>query len=262
MKSKFFDRARLILKTPIDRKAFLSGLGGLLVGGPLGAAVAESVREEDPEGGRLSYAQGGEDVAADFFFQYIGLKDITYLDIGAYHPVKINNTFFFYRKGNKGVLVEPNSAMCERLRSARPRDTTLEAGVGVSNVKEADYYVMTDVSWNTFSKEEALHQEEATNKRIRIRRVVKMPLLNINDVMDKHFGKAPAYLSIDAEGLHFAILKSIDFKRFRPPLICVETLVSGTRKTISEIPSFMEQKGYVPRGGSFVNTLFVDSKLL
>jgi len=31
---------------------------------------------------------------------------------------------------------------------------------------------------------------------------------------------------------------------------------------IPEIPAFMEQKGYVARGGSFVNTIFIDSRLL
>ena len=248
---------------PISRKGFLTCLGGFAAGTPAGALAWDQLKPPDPEGGRQSYAQGGEDIAADFFFQYVGLSaGVTYLDVGAYDPVKINNTYFFYRKGNRGVLVEPNVAMCEKLREVRPRDTTLAAGIGVTAVKEADYYLMTDPSWNTFSKEEAEHQEKATGKSIAIKKVIKMPLLNINDVMQEHFGKAPTFLSIDAEGLHLAILKSIDFDRFRPPLICIETLISGTRETIQEIPQFMMTKGYVARGGSFVNTLFVDSRIL
>jgi len=252
-----------VLRTEISRKSFLTCLGGFVAGAPVGALAQDLLRSPDPEGGERSYAQGGEDVAADFFFQYVGLSsDVTYLDIGAYDPVKINNTYFFYRKGHRGVLVEPNVTMCEKLRQVRPRDTTLAAGIGVTAVKEADYYLMTDPSWNTFSKEEAEHQEKATHKKIAIKKVIKMPLLNINDVMQKHFGKAPTFLSIDAEGLHLAILKSIDFNRFRPPLICVETLISGTRETIQATPQFMATKGYVARGGSFVNTLFVDSGML
>jgi FkbM family methyltransferase len=217
----------------------------------------------DPQGGERSYSQGGEDIAADFFFQYVGLSSgVTYLDIGAFDPIKINNTYFFYRRGGRGVLVEPNVTMCEKLRQVRPRDTTLAAGIGVTAVKEADYYLMTDPSWNTFSKEEAEHQEKVTGKKISIKKVIKMPLLNINDVMQEHFGKAPTYVSIDAEGLHLAILRSIDFDRFRPPLICVETLISGSLETIPETPQFMTTKDYVARGGSFVNTLFVDARIL
>ena len=177
-------------------------------------------------------------------------------------PIEINNTYFFYRKGFHGVLVEPNVTMCERLRAIRPEDVTLAAGIGVTAVREADYYLMTEPPWNTFSKEEAEHQEKVTNGKIRIENVIKMPLLSINDVMDKQFGGAPAFLSIDAEGWHLAILKSIDFQRFRPKVICIETLVSGTTHTIEETPAFMLSQGYVDRGGSFVNTIFVDGNLI
>jgi hypothetical protein len=160
------------------------------------------------------------------------------------------------------VLVEPNVTMSEKLRTVRPGDTTLTAGIGVTAVREADYYVMTEPSWNTFSKAEADHSAAVSNGKIKVERVIKMPLLDVNDVMAEHFSGAPAFLSIDAEGWHLAILKSIDFRRFRPKVICVETLVSGTNATIAEIGAFMTAQGYQDRGGSFVNTLFVDGRLL
>jgi len=256
----------------ISRSEFLAGLGGLAVGVPIGAigrgqraaspaTAPAAVAPPNPPGpGEPSFAQAGEDVCLNFLFDYMRFKDIQYLDIGAWDPIAYNNTYFFYRKGFRGVLVEPNGAMCQKIRAARPEDTTLEAGIGVTAVREADYYVMTESAWNTFSKEEAEHMTQVTNGGIRVDKVIKMPLLNINDVMAKHFGKAPAYVSIDAEGWHLAILKSIDYDRFRPLAICVETLVSGTRATIPEIPAFMASQGYVDRGGSFVNTIFVDGK--
>jgi hypothetical protein len=209
-----------------------------------------------------SYSQAGEDAAVRFAAQYLKIPVVNYLDIGAYEPIQINNTYLFYRLGYRGVLVEPNVVMCERIKKERPEDTVLEAGIGVTAVREADYYMMTDPSWNTFSKEEAEHQEEITGRRIKIDKIIKMPLLDINDVMEEHFHGAPTFVSIDAEGLHQAILESIDFTRYRPKIICVETLVSGTNKTIPAIPAFMESKGYVDRGGSFVNTLFIDGGLI
>jgi hypothetical protein len=262
----------------ISRKGFLTGMGWMTAGAALGvagrsgyfraaaaargSAPAPPPKDPDVTPGVESYSQCGEDLVVDFACRYLSIKDITYLDVGAYHPTKINNTYYFYLRGHRGVLVEPNVAMCEVLRRVRPGDTTLEAGIGVAAAREADYYVMTDPSWNTFSKEEAEHQEKVTKGGIRIKEVRKMPLLDINDVMAKHFKGAPTYLSVDAEGLHLAILKTIDFGRFRPRFVCAETLVSGTKRTIPEIPSFMESQGYVARGGSFVNTIFVDGKVL
>jgi FkbM family methyltransferase len=212
--------------------------------------------------GDESFSQAGEDVIVGFFFQFRGIGNITYLDIGANDPVKTNNTYYFYRRGFRGVLVEPNVSLCEKLRSVRPGDETLNAGIGVSAVNEADYYIMSHHSWNTFSSEEAAHQTKTTKGQIHVEKVVKMPLLNINDVMQKHFRAAPTFLSVDTEGLDLAILKSIDYARFRPMIICAETLVSSTTRTRPEIPEFMATQGYVARGGSFVNTIFVDSKIL
>ena len=251
----------------ISRSAFLSGLGGLAAGVPLGLAGARYLPPQapeavDPDFPFTSFAQAGEDLAAHFIFGYLGIGDVSYLDVGAYDPIRINNTYFFYLKGFRGVLVEPNVTMGEKLRAVRPRDTTLTAGIGVGEVREADYYLMTEPSWNTFSKEEAEHQTRISNGRIKVEKVVKMPLLDINAVMSEHFKGAPAFLSIDAEGWHLAILKSIDFQRFRPRIICVETLVSGTKTVIEEIPAFLTAQGYQDRGGSLVNTLFVDSQLL
>jgi hypothetical protein len=38
--------------------------------------------------------------------------------------------------------------------------------------------------------------------------------------------------------------------------------VTGTREMSPEIAAFMETQGYVVRGMSFVNTIFVDSKII
>jgi len=249
----------------ITRHEFLAGLGGLAAGLPAGAIAHKYGRRRfapAPATGQMSFAQCGEDLVVSFIAQYLKLPKVTYLDVGAYDPVAINNTYFFYTHGSRGVLVEPNVEMCKKLRAVRPEDTTLEAGIGVTAMREADYYLMTESAWNTFSKEEAEHMARATGGSIKIEKVIKMPLLDINDVMSKHFGKAPTFLSIDAEGLHLAILKTIDYQRFRPPIICVETLVSGSRQTIPEIPAFMTSQGYVERGGSFINAIFVDGNLI
>lgn len=241
----------------VSRKDFLLGVGGLAAGLPLGAVAHARATP-----GNRSFSQCGEDLVVAFILGYLGVSDVTYLDIGAFDPILINNTYLFYMKGFNGVLVEPNPEICKKLRSVRPDDVTITAGIGVEDVREADFYQMSDPSWNTFSKEEADHQVAITKGKIYIEKVLKMPLLDINRVMAEQFGGAPTYVSIDAEGMHFDLLKAIDYKRFRPLVICVETLVSGTTQTIPEIAEFMASRGYAQRGGSFVNGIFVDSKII
>jgi FkbM family methyltransferase len=263
------------LAVTISRKGFLQGLGCVAAGTALGSLAQRQLASEPrypsnpqprrvniPPRGEDTFAQSGEDRVVHFILGYLGIQWIDYLDVGAYDPIGGNNTYLLYRMGHRGLLIEPNVQMCQRLREVRPEDKVLEAGIGVTSAREADYYVMTEASWNTFSKEEAERQAEISNGAISIKEVIKMPLLDINEVMAEHFPGAPAFLSVDTQGLELAILKSIDYGRFRPKVICAETLVTGTREMSPEIAAFMETHGYVVRGMSFVNTIFVDSRII
>jgi hypothetical protein len=99
-------------------------------------------------------------------------------------------------------------------------------------------------------------------------RVVKMPLVPINRVLEEHFGgKAPDLLSTDAEGLDLAILKTLDFDRFRPKVICAETIDEDwTRTTVpvmgAEITDYLTEKGYEPRAMTYFNTIYLDKVLI
>ncbi len=249
----------------LTRKEFLFGVGGAALAAPLGAAGHYAYSRPRPQPapqGLTSFAQSGEDLVVHYICKHVGIKGLTYLDVGAHDPVVNSNTYFFYLRGHRGVLVEPNPAMCEKLREARPHDKVLVAGIGAKAAREADYYVMNDSSRNTFSKENAEHQERTTKGGIHVVEVRKMPLLDVNEVMAEHFEGPPTFVSIDVEGLDLAILQSMNFRRYRPKIICVEVLVSDTNRTVPEIATFMHKQGYVARGGSFVNTIFVDGKIL
>jgi len=56
-------------------------------------------------------------------------------------------------------------------------------------------------------------------------------------------------------------LRTLDFARFKPHVVCVETSVlSGA--VDREIAHLLEKKGYTVRGGSFPNTIFLDDRML
>jgi hypothetical protein len=161
------------------------------------------------------------------------------------------------------MLVEPNPALHGLLTAVRPRDTLLGAGIGVTAQAEADFYIIggsEDGQLNTFSQEQATALVTRSNGHYRIEKVIKVPLLDINEVMRKHWNGAPNLLSLDTEGFDLPILRSVDFERFRPDVICVETVEIGGRRVLPEIGQLLAQKGYEARGGSFVNTIFLDRR--
>jgi len=186
------------------------------------------------------------------------------MDIGAGDPIIGSNTYFFYRKGFHGVLVEPNPKLCHDLTSVRPRDKVLNVGIAANKQAEADYYIMGgDGDWqlNTFSKEVAESYPAKTGGRIYVEKAIKMPLVNINQVIADHFQRAPAFLSIDTEGLDLEILTSLDFDSYRPVIVCTEAMTEPGQVNMG-ILDLMKSKDYVIRGGSIVNTIFVDNRFL
>jgi FkbM family methyltransferase len=211
---------------------------------------------------KMSFAQQGEDLILDNIFDIFKLAKPDYIDVGAFDPFIGSNTYLFYRSGSRGVLVEPNPAQVEKLKAGRPGDTVVAAGIGTGKEKEADYWIFQgDGQLNTFSKEQADGWIKQYGEGF-VKQKVKMPLLDINDVLKQHFQQAPTLFSIDTEGLDYGILKSLDFDKWRPKVFCVETAMPDSWAIHPQIVALLTSKGYVARGMNMINSMFVDKKLM
>ncbi len=178
--------------------------------------------------GRRSFAQQGEDlILYNLLCHDLQIQAPSYLDIGAGDPVLSNNTYALYLTGSRGVLVEPNPALVRKLKAVRPGDVVVACGVGLDAATVADYFVIRG-RWplNTFSRE-TVAEYRRQSAADPVERVLKMPLIPINRLLDDHFKGAPDLLSIDIEGLDLAVLRTMDFRAHRPAAICAETKKPG-----------------------------------
>lgn len=248
------------------RRDFLTGAVAGLTGSAAAGYLAplEWKQKAFPVGTKLTFSQSGEDLIVAGLFKEFKIDKPTYLDVGAFHPIIGSNTYALYRQGGRGVLVEPNVDMIADLRSVRPGDTVLNIGIGLDDTQEADFYVLNYPQMSSFDGDDARSRERDSGGATFIKRVVKMPMVNINKVIDEHFAKsAPDFLSIDTEGLDLTILKTIDFGKFRPKIITAETTAGGGTVLMSpEIGDFLAGKDYMARGMTLANTIFVDKKIL
>jgi FkbM family methyltransferase len=213
-------------------------------------------------GGQITYSQCGEDIILSHIFRNIfKLSSITYLDIGCNDPRKANNTFLFYKQGSKGVLVEPNPQLINTIRSTRPNDTCLNVGIGIEDESEMDLYVLNPHTLSTFDKKEA--EELIKNGAVTLEKVAKIPVLNINSIMNKHFDKSPDLISIDVEGLNEEIFHTIDFQKYRPKVICMESIAynaEGIGTKIKSILDKMEKENYFLYADTYLNSIYIDKK--
>jgi len=242
------------------RRDFIVGAAaGFAVTQTAGRALGDTNRF--PAHANPSYAQSGEDVIVRAIFEDLGVGRPSYLDVGAYLPIAYNNTYLFYTRGSRGVLVEPNLDLIPRLRADRPGDTTLNLGIGLTDRADADYFCLTLPEWNTFDRGEAERAVKETGGKVKVEKVVKMPLVPINRIIARWFrGQAPDFLSIDVESLDLAILKTLDFERFRPRVVCAETLISHTTRMAPGTTEFLNRQGYEARAVTIANTVYVDAR--
>lgn len=206
---------------------------------------------------RISYSQTGEDlIILDFLKLELGRKDITYMDIGANEPKFLNNTYLMYKEGNKGILVEPNVNLCKKLERYRKRDIVLNCGVAGEHGK-LTYYMMESDKINSFSKDE---MEEYVKLGHKLLGEKEIEVFAINEIFEK-YGSVD-FLSIDVEGLDFEILKSLNYRKYAPTVICVETQEygGGKRDDFEEINQFLFGNGYMIYADTMLNTIYVNSE--
>ncbi len=242
------------------RKAYLSALRERVRGADNGPPADDLDHPATQEEMKASFSQSGEDMIVDFVFGAIQVSHPTYLDLGAHHPRRYSNTHHFYRKGSRGVSVEADPALFERFVQERPADINLNVGVGVGSMGSLPFYVMSVPTLNTFSKEEA--DRCVAMGTHQIVDVIEVPLRDVNAIIAEHFaGETPDFISIDVEGLDFEIVKSIDLQRYRPTVICVETITFSENfdgAKIEEIGDYLQQHGYFLYADTRINSIFVD----
>lgn len=161
------------------------------------------------------FSQFAEDVSIKRFFQkkYIG----TFVDVGCFHPIKYNNTWELYKRGWSGVNIDIDPIKIKGFEMIRPRDHNIASAVG-SKSGEIDYYTkgyysLTNSTNAELSIERGIYTKKTTTCRKLDDILAASPLHN----------QQIDFLTIDAEGNDYDILKSLNFKIYKPIVIAVET---------------------------------------
>jgi len=205
---------------------------------------------------KKSFSQCGEDLIVKFIFDNLGIKNPSYIDIGAHHPNYINNTTIFYNKNSLGINIEPDPVLFKEFQRLRKKDININAGIAEKE-ELLNFYIMSVPTLNTFSKTEARNLEKEGYKISKVKKIQVLPIKKI--IAEYANDKFPDFLSLDVEGLDMEILESIDYKN-APLIICVETIsFSNSGKGIKDntIADFLKDKGYMVYADTHINTIFI-----
>jgi hypothetical protein len=180
--------------------------------------ILETTRKFLERDAVLSYSQEGEDMLLRRIFE--NQPRGFYVEVGAPHPIRFSNSFYFYKLGWSGINIEATPGAMSLFRILRPRDTNLEAAVSRERGPQ-EFFLFDEPALNTFDRELARQWESCGNRMIGTEQLVTRPL---GEILADHIpeGKRIDFLSIDVEGMDFDVLQSNDWQRFRPKVLLVE----------------------------------------
>jgi FkbM family methyltransferase len=212
--------------------------------------------------GHVTYSQFGEDLIIANIFAKLEVSRPTYIDVGAHHPWNVSNTALLYTRGSSGVNVEANPNLVDAFAVERPRDITLNVGVGPL-AGELDFYFIDDFSGrNTFDKATA-ESFVAAYPQFSIREKRKIPVVTLDEVVRSACGgKWPDFLSLDAEGLDYDILASANMPPAQPSVICVEAVSGDSHEDGARLTDFLAERGYRVEFRTLGNLILVHEKFL
>ena len=182
---------------------------------------------------RESYSQEGEDRILKRIFNKN--QQGFFVDVGAHHPKRFSNTYFFYKRGWRGINIDAMPGSMELFNRHRPDDINIEVPIS-SSEQELDYFIFNDKALNGFSKD--LSEERANKYNYKIEKVIKLKTKTLNNILiETNVPTEFEFLTIDVEGLDHEVLLSFKIDHFKPKVILIE-LIGQTFEELQQNDSY------------------------
>jgi FkbM family methyltransferase len=179
-------------------------------------------------------------VVAEYFSGATG----TFVEVGAYQPIELSQTYGLEQAGWSGILIEPVPEHAAALRQQR-RAPVFEVACGAPERHGALMPIRVLGGLSTMRSYDLTHELAAQQPR-------NVPVVTLDSVLANAGIKKIDFLSIDVEGMELDVLRGFSIERFRPRLVLIEDHCEELVKH-----RYMQSKGYRLVRRSDVNSWYV-----
>jgi FkbM family methyltransferase len=175
-----------------------------------------------------------------------------YLDVGANHPVEASNTWPFYERGWRGICIEPMTELANKFKQVRPDDYIVECVVGDREDTVAFYTRLTTLRKDII---ETNHLFGVDTNSIQVR------MRTLNSILEEYNIENIDFMNMDIEGSEYKALLGLDLNKYRPRVLCIESVIPHTRTPCwDEWESYVLEHKYLLAHFDGVNRFYVRSE--
>jgi FkbM family methyltransferase len=164
--------------------------------------------------------------------EFFGGRTGYFVDVGANDPKDISQTWHLEQKGWRGILIEPQPALAQKLREQR---SARVFACACSSPKNAGKVLPFQVS--------GIHSSLNLDffvAGMRKASMIDVPVRTLDNILEEANAPAPIDLmSIDVESHEIEVLNGVTLSRWRPRLILIEDLALNLR-----IHRLLRSRGY------------------
>jgi len=184
--------------------------------------------------------------------EYLDYDNGVFVEAGANDGISQPNTCFYEREKNwTGLLVEPNPIMFQRCKINRPKSFVENYALVSENYEgntiQGDFLdtnydslvsSVTDVGdWDNVYL--SGRRNYILNGDVNL---ITVETITLTKLLDKHGITNIDFFSLDVEGYEISVLNGLDFSRFRPKYMLIET--ANFSEIQEKIKEYMKEKNY------------------
>jgi FkbM family methyltransferase len=147
-----------------------------------------------------------------------------FVEVGANDPKLISQTWHLEERGWRGVLVEPNPELAERLRQERKNSIVFQVACSSPEKRGEALFHFADAATHSGLE---MHVDDPETTYTRSETVKVMTL---DDILEELGNPKVDFVSIDVEGTELDVLQGFDLSKHRPSLILLEDKVNDLKK--------------------------------
>ena len=175
---------------------------------------------------QVSWSQFGEDIQVIDLFRntVLGCQPGFFIDIGAFHPVSLSNTFALYLQGWRGINIDAIQESITSISKVRVEDTSLCCAIRDYN-GETEFFI-----GKNSTGESSIRENWAAGSKEKI----TIPCHTLDTILENHLPQDTHidFLSIDVEGAEEEVFAGFSLEQYMPTVIAIEIKVQEIEQII------------------------------